>query len=168
MRAKNVVIRVPRLNVAPRERDQAAPFVPRLRGQHEDVHGPVMPSGAAPNVSGLIAGRQRAPLVDRCCHGTPLGSPGIVRYRQGPEQPEPQSPVQPSTMRATPICDSTPDSPGRQPLRQPRQTPARASPGGGAACSVIPQASAGLPHCPSFAGPPLPRGRNGPVVAHSA
>jgi len=141
VRAKNAVTSVPRLNVAPRDRDQPAPFVPRLRRQHDDVRGPVMPSDAAPHVSGLIAGRQRAPLADRCCHGTPPGSPGIVRNRQGPEQPEPQSPVQPSTMRATPTCDSTPDSPGRQTLRQPRQNTLCSQSWWQSACSMVPQAS---------------------------
>src|ERR1035438_8920597 len=65
----------------------------------------------------------------------PPGSPGVVRYRQGPGQQEPQSHVQPGTMRANvPIRDGTPDSPGQQTLRQPRQTRGQrviVTPGGG-------------------------------------
>src|ERR1035438_8831624 len=65
----------------------------------------------------------------------PPGSPGVVRYRQGPGQQEPQSHVQPGTMRANvPIRDGTPDSPGQQTLRQPRQTRGQrviVAPGGG-------------------------------------
>jgi hypothetical protein len=40
--------------------------------QHAYVHSPVMPSGAAPHVSRLIAGRQRGPLADRCRYGPHL------------------------------------------------------------------------------------------------
>lgn len=68
-----------------------------------------------------------APLADRCCHGAPPGSPGIVRYRQGPEQPERQSHVRASTMRATPACDSTP-APGGKRCGSPGRTPAPRQP----------------------------------------
>jgi hypothetical protein len=36
-----------------------------------------MPGGAAPNDNLLIAGSQRDPLADRCCHGADLAHLGL-------------------------------------------------------------------------------------------
>jgi hypothetical protein len=97
-----------------------------------------MPGGAAPHDNPLIADSQRDPLADRCCHGAPPGSPGILRYRRGLGQQESQSHV-----RAGTIEDDSP-APTVRPIRQggkrcgsPGKTPAPASPGGKAACPVV-------------------------------
>jgi len=114
------------------EWDQAAPCVPRFRRQHASGgHGPVMPGGAAPNDNLLIAGSQRDPLADRRCHGTPPGSPGIVRYRRGPEQQESQSHVRAGTIRTIVLLVTVrPIREGGKRCGSPGKTPAPASPGG--------------------------------------
>src|ERR1017187_7901638 len=59
-----------------------------------------MPGGAAPHNNPLIAGSQRDPLADRCCHDAYLAHLELSGTARGPEQQEPQSHVQPGTMRA--------------------------------------------------------------------
>jgi len=119
--------------------------MPRFRRQHASGgHGPVMPGGAAPHDNPLIAGSQRDPLADRCCHGAPLGSPGILRYRRGPEQQESRSHVRAGTTRTIVLPVTL------RPIRQvgkrgdsPGKVPAPASPG--ARPHVLWFAAAGAP-----------------------
>jgi hypothetical protein len=97
-----------------------------------------MPGGAAPHDNPLIAGSQQDPLADRCCHGGPPGSPGIVRYRRGLGQQESRSHVRAGTMRTILLSATVrPIRQGGERCGSPGKTPAPASRGGNAAFPVV-------------------------------
>jgi hypothetical protein len=97
-----------------------------------------MPGGAAPDDNLLIPGSQRDPLADRCCHGASPGSPGLIRYRRGPEQQESRSHARAGTIRAIVLSLTVrPIRQGGKRCGSPGKTPATASPGGRAACPVV-------------------------------